>query len=511
MAILEKIDSNITGLRWAEEESVKNLPNSGVVWNPLEPNKYSDFGGALKTLARTPINPSRQRKKGVTVDLDSSGGFNTDLTQANLQELLQGFFFADLRRKAEFDVATVEGSTDDDYVVAANGTDMNAGDLLFAKKFADGANNGLKIVDAGGDGTHVPVTTNLTAAATQTGVISRVGHQFAAGDAKIDDSTYDFPALTTVNPTGFDMTKLGINPGEWVYIGDDSDPTFSFATDLGDNGWKRVRSVTSFVMQFDKSVGTMVTNNGGSQTIRLFCGRVLKNETGELIVRRSYQLERTLGSPDTSDSAQQAEYVTGAIPNEMTLNMATADKLNVDLSFVGMDVEQNDQDTDVKTGDRPDIEEASAFNTSTDVVRAKLGIVGDTDPLFAFLQELKITLKNNVKPNKAVGIIGAFEASAGTFDIGGSMTAYFADVASAAAIRANEDITLDLIFVKENAGIAIDIPLLTLGDGRPNVEANSAITLPLSMEAGTGAKVDATLDHTMMMVFFDYLPDAAAA
>ena len=143
MALLEKIDSNLTGLRFAEEASIGILPQelqspTNTDWTPLEPNTYADFGGSITTVARNPINPSRQRKKGVTTDKDSSGAFNTDLTQKNLQELLQGFFFADLRRKGET-VATAVVTTDTYNVPDTTG--FFVGSLVFASGFTNGANN----------------------------------------------------------------------------------------------------------------------------------------------------------------------------------------------------------------------------------------------------------------------------------------------------------------------------------------------------------------------------------
>ena len=92
----DKIDSNVTGLRYAEEASLRNLP-SAPVWNPLEPNTYADFGGETTKTARNPISSDRQRKKGVPTDQDASGGFNTDLTQENLTDIFQGILF----RRAE--------------------------------------------------------------------------------------------------------------------------------------------------------------------------------------------------------------------------------------------------------------------------------------------------------------------------------------------------------------------------------------------------------------------------
>lgn len=505
MAAVNKIDSNVTGLRIAEEETPKVLPMTPE-WVPHEPNSYDNFGGEIATVARNPINPSRQRKKGVITDLDAAGGFTSDLTQENLQDLLQGFFFADLRTKAELAVATVDGN-DDEFDPASGGGAYTAGDLLFAKGFDDAANNGLHVVSGIPDATSVPVTSALADATTQSGIISRVGHQFVSGDISIVAGAQ--PSLVSA---AYDMTDLGLIPGEWIYIGGDLTAE-QFAT-AGNNGFARVREVTEGAIFFDKTAGTMVNDAGTGKTIRIFFGRVLKNETGSDIIRRTYQIERTLGAPDsTKPSEIQAEYLLGAVANELTLNIATADKVTADLSFVAMDHETVTGSDGVKSGDRPALVESDAFNTSSDFTRMKLSLVDESSsnvtPLFAFLTEMSISINNNVSPNKAVATLGAFDVTAGTFEVGGSITAYFSDVAAIAAIRANSSVTLDAHLVKNNKGISIDIPLIVLGDGRPNIEQDQAITLPLSMAAATGAGVHASLDHTALLVFYDYLPTAA--
>lgn len=615
MAILTKIDSNATGLRSAQEASYKVLRPTAtgaggvntyapVSWDPLEPNSYTDFGGQIVTVARNPINPSYQRKKGVTTDLDASGGFDSDLTQINLQDVLQGFFFASLRRKPETDkrgilnseaLIPIESITGTDTynlhnlgatnaVIAGGGTGHAVGDLitlddtggtvavdavLEVTSVAAGVIDGVIIVNPGrcetaptndvaqgsttGSGTgatftmtyaaiitfldetlinvvglgdaannglhHVTAVTTTTlvvaetlvndASPTATATITTVGIRGVTGDIDVDASG-SLPALDTagaINWTTFDLT-----PGEWIHIGGDvAGSLFAGSTN---NGFARIRSITATRLTLDKTVGTMVTEGGGSLNIRVFFGRVLKNELGTSIVRRTYQLERTLGAPDTASSGvDQSEYLVGAVPGEMAYNIGTADKMTVNLGFVAASHEQRDVATGVKSGDRPSIVEADAFNTSSDFSRIKMAqvVTGDANPsaLFAYVTDLTLSINPNLTPNKAVGVLGAFEVTRGTWAVGGELTAYFSEVSAIEAVQGNADVTIDFHLYKSNAGISFDLPLIALGDGRANIEQDQAITLPLSMEAATGAKVDSNLDYTFLMVFWDYLPALA--
>lgn len=504
-----KIDSNVTGLRYAEEASIGVLPGSPV-WYPLEPNGYNDFGGELKTVAREPISPTRQRKKGVTVDLDASGGFGHDLLQGLLTRLFQGFFFADLREKVStlpmngtaIPITNVDGTGED--FEAASGLDAFAPNMLvFASGFAQAANNGLHLVSSA-SATSLVTTSDLVAEAAPpaTAKVVEVGFQHASATVNIDVSG-SYPRLVRVSGT-VDFTTFGLIPGEWIFIGGDAAAT-KFVNAVN-NGFARVRDVGTTYIEFDKTAGTMVAETGTGLTIRLFWGNVLQNEgDAALIVRRSFQLERTLGE-DTVGT--MSEYLTGSVANELALQVRQADKVTVDLGFVSTDNEQRDGTAGVKSGTRPTATSAEAFNTSSDFSRIKMHqvIAGDTNPtaLFAFLTELSITVNNNVTPNKAVGVLGAFDVSAGNFNVSGSMTAYFASIDAVQAVRNNADVTIDMALVKSNAGMVWDIPLLSLGDGRLKVEKDKPITLPLTMDGAEGP-----YGSTLVMVEFPYLPNAA--
>lgn len=619
MAILTKIDSNQTELRYAEEDSYKTV-SGDEVWFQLEPNSYADFGGQTTLTPRSPINSARQRKKGVITDLDASGGFENDLTQENLQSMLQGFFFANVRRKQDVGIyqspawADVLGNNEDFLITSittgpetitvdsrvastaavvaagagyadgdivevtdanatilcrfvvtghtggavdtvalqqgtapiiygrvgrthtdtsagavttkitgagndaltltvtyADGLGWQAGDLLFLSGSNDSANDGVKTVASVANNV-ITVSETMTADASpaSTARMSRVGFEGEAGDIDVDASG----PLPTLTSTNLDFTTLGLIPGEWIHVGGDASGSF-FEDEAGNTTFARVRSVTALVLTLDKTETTMVTETSTTEQIHLYFGRVLKNETGTLIRRRTYQLERLLGAPDDSLPAEvQAEYIIGCLPGEFELRVPSADKIIANLSFLGADHETIDGPTSLKSGDRPALIEDDAFNTTSDIPRIKLAVVNDADSnpsdLFAFVEELTITINENVSGNKALGVLGNFEVTAGTFEVGGAMTAYFSDVAAIALVRANADITLDAHMVKDNQGISWDMPLIALGNARLNVEQDAAIKLPLENSAATGAKVDPNLDHTLLMVFWDYLPDVAS-
>lgn len=484
--MVNKTDSNLTGLRFAEEESVGILPASPV-WLPLEPNSYGDFGSEITTLARTPITAGRQRKKGVTVDLDASADFETDFTQRGMYELFQGFMFADWRVKAHATITAV--AADGAYTIASPVGAFGVGDLVAAFDLAIRSNNGLGKVTAVAGST---VTTNkVTNVDASDGTLRKVGFEFAAGDASIVVTN----GVASLETTAKDLTELGLIPGEWVRIGGDAAIT-QFGT-VANNGIARVLSVAEDAIVFDKTKFTMVADSGAGKTIRLFLGDVIKNESDPaLIKRRSYQLERTLEKAG-------AEYVKGSVANEMTLTFSTADKVVVSTAFVSTDSETATAEDGLKAGARPAIKQSDAFNTTSDVGRLRVGN-STGEALIAYFTEVELTINNGVEPNKAIGILGAFDLTAGDFAVSGSLTGYFGNVQAVRAVRANDDATLDFMIVKQNAGWLFDVPLISLGNARLQVEKDQPIMIPLDSEGA-----ESSFGHTLLVMCFHYLPDAA--
>lgn len=508
MTLVKKIDSSATGLRYAEETltDIGVLPGSPT-WIPLEPNTYGNFGVEITTVARDPISDDRQSKKGMVVDLEAGGGFQSDLTQVNIQDLMQGFMFADHRRKDEFGGSSQITSVTTTYNAASGLGVFEVDALVFASGFTNPTNNGLKRVTTS-TATALTVTPALAAEAVPpaTAKLVQVGRQFGAGVLDVDASG-SFPAIT-----GTALDTLGLGVGEPIFVG--GDLAITKFVNAVNNGFKRIRSITATRIEFDKSLTTMVTEASTTETVQLFCGRVLKNEVGALIKRRTYQLERLLGAKDNASPSQiQSEYLIGQVANKLELQIGVADKVMLDMEFMGTNGETRTGVIGVKSGSRPALVEQDAFNTSSDFTFLSVAAVPTTGAamaaIFGFLTELKLTINNNAKLNKAIGTLGAIEVTVGKFKVDGTMNAYFTDVAAIEAVKANTSHTIMAAMVKQNAGIVFDIPLVTLGDARLNIEQDTEISIPCKFDAASGAQVRTDLDHTILWCYYDYLPDAA--
>lgn len=503
-----KIDSNDTGLRFAIERCLRELPTvasagADPVWYAMEPNSYSDFGPNISTTARNPINPSRQRQKGVVTDMEASASFEMDLTHQNHMLFLEGFMAAQAREKSS--TRMIDGVGSAITAVTANTFATTAGvaatfdpkTILRSSGFAESANNGVFVVTsvAGGVITvNGPLTPNAAPPATAT--VREVGFEFDAGDAVLDVTA----GVVSLTSTAKNLLQLGLIPGEWIYVGGDANGSYF----PNQRGFARIGSISSNRMILDKiQWATPVSDAGAAISLRIFTGTVIRNEEDpNLIERPSFQFERTLGK---DANGIQSQYVTGAVANELTIDLTTADKATIEMGFMACGGEDRTGLEGLKPGTRPALQSGqSAFNTATDIRRIAFNVIGQTVPLFFYATEFQLTIGNNASGLKALGTLGNADVSLGTFDVGGNVTGYFQDVRALRAVRENSSVTMDCILVKDNKGIVFDIPLMTMSNGMPNVEQDQAVTIPLDIAAA-----QSSFGHTLLYVNFEYLPNAA--
>lgn len=502
--VAEKQDANLVGFYKAREQTLGVLP-AEPVWKTREPNSFDDFGAEYTKVARRPFSPSRQRKKGSVTDLDADGGFNEDVTQNNLQDEMEEFFFAAMRRKP---TATPSAVTGTGYSVAtAAALGFLAGSLVLASGYAIAGNNGLKLATAA-DADSVDVA-GLTAEALGTGTLRVVGFQFADGDLEMSGvSGGAFVLSSTVQA----LDVLGLIPGEWIFIGGDAATTRFEAGGNPIAGYARIAvdGISENAIAFDKATFAPAVNDGAGKTIRLFFADVIRNEDDpDLIQRFSSTIERTLGR---DDDGIQSEYITGAVASELTWTSPLSNLVNVDLGYVG-------QRAGIRRGTVGPLSRRvdntilrapgeDAFNTSSNIYRIRMTMVQpgtfEPTPFFARVTEWSMTINNNVSSAKAQGVLGGFDTTVGMFDVDAEFTAYFQTVEAIHAIQCNYDVTFDAIYAKANAGIFIDVPLISNSGGRLDIEQDAAIMIPIE-----SAAAESPFGHTAMIGWFNYLPNLA--
>ena len=502
------IDSNFNTPAASRVLTVTTLGTGVAKWYELEPNSYDSLGSEIETVARSPINASRQQKKGVVTDVTADGGFNTDITQTNLQRLMQGFFFAKAHERATS--SSIKSAADSVTLtsVASTTITIGAGDeaefyvgsLVKLSGFANAANNGVFEVTSKSSGSLVCSAATFTTETAPAGAkLEIVGYEFAGSDVSVTVTGNKFVMASAANK----FLELGVQVGEWIHVGGDA-----IINRLVSNapGFARVAAVAadgSTLSLEQCSWATPQIDTGTARQLQVYLGSVIRNEKDPTLIKcQSYQLERQLGQ---DAFGTQSQYLVGAVANEFKLNIPSVEKLNSDVSFTALDTETRNGSTGLKPGTRVTMPVESAFNTTSHIYQTRLYVHDDDaitpDSLFAFVMDGELTINNNVDGLKAIGTLGSMDLNVGDFEVSGTLNVYFATVAAVEAVRANKDVGFNVITALDNAGFVFDIPLLSLGGGRLEVEKDSAIMLPLETMAAENEA-----GYTLLSTWFAYLP-----
>lgn len=499
MTDVKKIDSSSVGLYIAEEQSIRVLPTVPV-WQELEPSEVGDIGGETTQVARNIINPSRQNLRGAITDLSASANFNQEISQNNTIGLLQGFVFADARETWKTQPLNKTGTTvsadTDKYVLtntAFDVTNLAENSLIKASGFTNVSNNGLKQVTAIASG-EISVTGVVTES-VGSGKLEVVGY-------KASNVTIGITGSVTVGFANAD--GLGLTLGQWIFVGGDTDkPT--------DNGcfFGRISAIDTDLLTIDMTSIELVAET--IATCDIFFGTVLHNEEDiDLIKRRTYTIEERLGFADEERTIPQASYVSGCVPNEVKFNLETASLATAEYSFMGCKFYT--RKGSLLSGDRKPMWGEKGYNNSNEVYMSVLSVVPNdsevtkAQPLFTYMENASITINNNGSENKAVGVLGNFDISAGKFDVTGECSCYFTNVDTIKALQENVDAGLQVILSRNNEGMIFDIPCMGVGSSIPSVADGEPVKMSLT---ANGAK--SKFGYTFTYNNFAYLPQVAMA
>ena len=489
------IDSSVATLAYAFE-SAPGVLVSGTDWQSIPITGYEDFGSTIETFTPTEIKPGRMQPLGEVVGLSATGGFTCVVYQRNLRDFLPGFTFTppyaygQLKGSSAITAVaptsiTVSGAT------AAGFVKPTTADLLVRLSGFGNANDNKVVRVTAATNTSL-TTTGLIATSSPpaSATVDLVGYQMTGAGVSLDVTGSVTSLKGFVLPTG---SKL--RPGAWIRIGGKDVATqYSPAT----TGYARVGDISAAGVNLDITTFTP-SSVAGKTGVQIFIP-THNYRNSRMDTYYYYQLERRLG---TGSAGLQAEYVSGALANELTFNFPTAEVVNASVAFVARDA-QTQTGSLKSTGSYLQALSERTYNTSAAIKYLNMyehGAASSKSALFKFLSEMSLTVTNNVTSVPAVGSVSPIDVTAGDFNVTGSATAYFKEAAAIQAARDNVDVGLYAIANRANEGWVADIPHTRLGEVTLGVTANEPITVEMSSNAGESA-----LGYMVSFDFFDYLP-----
>jgi len=508
------VKTNRLSLAYAIEQSLGVLPGSPT-WKLLEPNDVTTWGANTTKVARDPISPDRQRRKGTTTDVDRTVEFEHDLTREVFLDFIEGYCFASTRYPysgattrvgpqqsgAAFNNLAVDGDAGgDSFTHDTITTAMTAGRLVFSRGFDNSTNNGMKEVDSGSTATVTEIANSAdvmideTPGNTDNATMEIAGHRGASGDL-----VWTF-ATSTLSSTVLDFTTLGLSPGQVIHLGGLTS-TNQFSEGVG---YARIVSIAANAIVCDKVSGDLASSDGAGTGIQvdILFGGFIRNVTvtDSDFLERSFQFELAMPNLGAA-AATRWQYAIGNYGNQVSFQLPLADKAIIEFGFVGTDTE-NPTDTQATGASTPvKTVQTTAFNTSNDIGRLRVQQVDETGLTTCF-KNVTLTLNNQVTPEKCLGTLGATELNTGTYlvDVESQLLLTNEDVIS--AIKDNETVMFDFILKNDDGAIAFDIPSMTLGGGDLELPRNESVRINTTGEAFR----DATLDYTLGVSLIPAVP-----
>lgn len=482
------VDTNSISLALCKETVSGTLPGAGTKAVYLEPNGIPDFGGSISTVARAPISANRQQRKGTITDFSSTVSVEQDLTVSSFLSVIDGAVLSEWQGVPALQATTTASAL----TVSKTTVAIPANSLIYLTGFQQ--NTGLKKVKTAVSVGATSVSIDgLTAGDSGTAFVC--GYEAAAGDIK--------STATGLVSTTLDFTTLPLFKGQAVFIGGETDST-SFSNG-GISGLARVVKVEAKTLTLDKLEGVFSEDAGDAKTIRIFFGQFLRNVpvNDELFHAHSYAMELTYpGLVDAEGAATDGyEYSTGNKINTLELGMSVNDKATLNFTTFGLDT--NPVTGTSRGWDVSNPRFVEAFSTPSDFLRLRVQGV-DEEGLTSYFKDCTLSINNNISAENVLAKLGPAFTNIGTLNVSLSGNIVFTNPKVTEKIRNNCTCSADLCLSNNDGSIYIDLPRITLGDGKKDFAVNEKVKLSLT---GTSF-VDDDYDYSVGITYFAYLPTA---
>lgn len=508
-----RIESRETRTDVAVENKLGVLPATPM-WKTVDLNTYSDAQVEYTNTARSVMTSGRGVKKGTQTDMTATFGYNIDNTGDNVLAQISSFLFNAPKERATRSIlagsehitlvtnaiTAVTATT----VVFATAPFIKVGDLII---LSDGVNERavqhVTTVDA--------PTKTVTFAPAYAGGAPVVPQTPLRADARVIKVGVRATAVSTLTGAAANVslqlpaatvTALGVQAGEWIFIGGDSvGNRFVTAQPM----YARVSAVSADTLTLDATTRPVAVPPDTCATLDVFVGSYVQDGTKSI----SFTHARYLGKDE--DNKHMREAYRGSIASEMALNMEAKSFVTNDFTYMCMNGDMlalDDAAHAAAYGTPVPALDGDAISTVTDVYRQRLVIpkLGVVNPaaIHAFVKTLTVNVNNNLTLDDAQGVLGAVGASAGDFTATGSMQVYLVSTKIREAIRCNCTAALDIICARKNSGYVLDMPALTLSNGSIAIEKGQSVTIDLDQNAFESAR-----GYTLSYTSFHYLPTVA--
>lgn len=497
-----RVLTNNVQVQMAKESSLGVLPGSPV-WKILEPNSIKKFGADIKTVARNPISPLRQRRQSTVTDVASDVELDLDLTMHHFENVVEGFCFSTFKGTSNFSPSAVTNASPSTYTVASGGA-LAAGTLLYGRGFTNSANNGLQVVGSSSSSTTIKVTGTLVSETPPSNAILQVvGYRGNAGDLQINSSG-------NLISSSLDFTTLGLYVGQSIWVGGDASANSFFQA--ANRGYARVTAIAAHQLTLDKTSQSFVTDDGTStgsggtpRSIDIFIGRFVRNVAGNSTdyLEQSYQFELYYPNLQTPGPGDMYEYALGNYANQLGFDLPLTNKAALTVAFIGTN-------TPVPTTTRATNASTSlaalrttAYNTTSNVARLR-ALNADESGLTTDFKSLKITLNNNVTPEKVIALLGAKYLNVGILDVNIEAELIFTNAAVINALVNNTPVSMDFAVRNSDGAITVEVPSMVFATGVRDFPINQSVLL----KATATAFVDPTLSTSVGITVFGYVPAA---